>query len=335
MAINFLNKQKPITPSQAAGAKNVQSRGLQNRSLAKVYVFMAATALLAGVSGYFLSVKSFALGTIFLVFFTAFFLVQAIAFRRQREALLASIVDALMLMVFFYQENFLYVLASIFFLWVIFYLAHQSGTTQVKNMVKIKFSRAVRPVVGFFLMAIVVFASFVLFVNGHLFLEEDNIGRAVDIIVTPFASRFIDGFASSATLENVMSSVARAQIEQQGGFELLNKFQQNQLITQAANETTASLSEIIGFDLDDQATVKSNATRFITARTQGFTDQSAPLRIALLIGILLLVVKSIEIVLYLPLALIAFVVYELMIAFNLITVQFEAQSKEVVNIIEN
>ena len=73
----------------------------------------------------------------------------------------------------------------------------------------------------------------------------------------------------------------------------------------------------------------------IASYTEGLSTRSAPLRIGLLFIALLMVVKSIEIVLYVPLVLIGFMLYELMIAFNIITIQFESRSKEVINIIEN
>lgn len=320
----------------SAASPNQSPSDAQNlgvRSPVKLYLVIGLVTALAATSGFLLSSQRFGAGLVVLVFFIAFVLVQTLILKYRQETLLASALCAVGLMIFFLGESFPFWLSVTAILFVVMWWAHERGMSRVANMVKVRFGEAVRPGVGIVLLAITVFLSFVFFINGSFFLQEDNIGRAVDILITPVAGAYISGFSSDMTLDEALRSIATENIEEQTQGVPINKFQKDALVNEAVSNLESYIEDKTGFSPSLESSVKNNIQTYISQKSEDLSEKSRPLRALILFSILFLVVKSIEFVLYIPFLILAFVLYELFIAFGILTVQFESKSKEVINII--
>ena len=200
-------------------------------------------------------------------------------------------------------------------------------------MLKIRFSHVARPVISLLLVVGVIVITFLFSVNGAAIFTEDSVKRTVDLTITPVMKGYIKDFSSDAKLGDVLKSFALQQINESVGSESLSDFQKQLLASQSAKEMSVLLKEKTDFNLQDEATVAENFQALISKKSSDFLDPQSPWGILILGAVILLLVKSIEIVLYIPLGLLAFMLYELLVAFSFITVQSESRSKEVINLL--
>jgi len=307
---------------------------IKGRSLFKVYLLIGTTTLLAFLSGFLLRIGEFGYGTFVFVVWATVLTVQSLALKKYvGEILLASGACTLGLVLPFLGAPLGYWGAMALIVFMLLIAVHNGGKRGSENMVKIRFSHATRPVIGLILIVGVVVMTFLFSVEGDAVFTENNVNRTVDLMVTPVLGGYIEDFSSSAKLEDMLESIALDQVNKSSGVENLTAFQKQLLVSQAAKDLGTSLEEKTGFDIKEKATVGANIHTWISERSSNLLDPNSPWGILILGAIILLLVKSIEIILYLPLGLLAFMLYELLVAFGFVTVQFETRDKEVIKLI--
>ena len=317
--------QSPLTSKEALGSKD--------RSWFKVSLLIGIAGLLALLSGGLLRTGEFGYGMLAFVVWTTILTIQSLTLQKVKEILLASGVCTLGLMLPFWGAPFEYWGVTALIIFILLIAAHYRGKTGGENMIKIRFSHVTRPVVSLILMIGVIMGTFLFSVNGAAILTENNIKRMVDVMVTPIARGYIKDFSSNSKLEDVLKNIALEQINKNNDSENFSDYQKQFLANRSVKELSAVLREKTNFNIQEQATVGSNIHALISEKSSSLLDPNAPWKILILAAIILLLVKSIEIVLYIPLALLTFMLYELLIAFGFITVQWESRSKEVLNLI--
>jgi len=329
---SLLEKIRSTPRSLESTGEPTKSGPDYKHSAAKVYSLIGLNTALALGVGFLFSRQEFGYGMLLLVLFISFTTVQCLSLKYPKEDLIAATLCSLGLMIPFIGSPYLYHLATLVLIWLLLFHAHSQGRRYIDNMVKIKFARAARPIIGALLTTVVLLMTFVLFVSGASVLRQENIGRALDILVTPIAQGYIEGFSSSAVFGDVLQSMAREQINQSPEAVALGDAQIDFLAMQSAREMAQYIEDQTGFTPLLNETVTSNVQAFITDKADNFAGTRAPIGLAVLFGILLLLVKGLELILFVPLALLAYMLYELAIAFGFITVQFESRSKEVINL---
>ncbi len=329
----LLSRFTSDTDGQESSGEPTRPQASQRRSSVKVYGLIAFNALLALVVGILLRLQEFGYGTLFIVFFISFLIFQALVLREVKEGIIASSCSALGLLLPFLGTSFLYWSAVFGLVWLTLAHAHNRGRQHMNNMMKIKFGQAARPVLGAALMVVVLMMTFVLFIGGQSLIREESIGRFIDIMITPVARGYVEGFSSEATTRDLLDQASRERISQVPEVDRLSSNQREALVAQSTKELAQYIEDNLGFALDLDDTVAGNVQLFLTEKAQGFSGPRAPLGALVLFGILLLLVKGIELILYVPLALLAYLLYELSIAFGFLTVQFESTNKEVARLV--
>lgn len=333
---NLLDKIRDTEPVKAE-AKEARgkspSRASHTYSPTKVYSLIASTTLLAAFASYFISRGSLGWGITLLVLFSAVFIVQSLLLRHTHKAFLAGFLNSLGLLIFFAGEELSYLLMTLLFVVVFFVWANVRGAKEIENTVKIRFSRVVRPVVSLLLTGLTVFAGFLFFINGDTLLREENVGRTVDVLVAPAVRFFVEDFSSDMTMGDLARGIAKRNLSGNEEFRGLPEAGQELLIRRGAEASMQSMESLVETEIDPRSSFKGALTDFISRKSQDLSEENRPARALVLVLVLVLIIKSVEIVLYLPLTLLAFMVYELMIAFNFVALQFESRSKEVANLI--
>ncbi|MCR4260731.1 MAG: hypothetical protein NUV96_00080 [Candidatus Colwellbacteria bacterium] len=311
-----------------------QSTKSEKRSWLKVYLLIGVTGLLALTSGFLLKVGEFGYGALLFVIWMTVLTVQSLTLKYHRELLMASGVCTLGLILPFWGAPISYWITTALITYVILVLAHYKGKREGENMLKINFSRAARPVMSLILIVGVIMTTFLVSLGGETIFTKDNIGRMIDLTVTPVMKVYnVKGFSSNARLGDIFVNMAMDQIEKTEGSEKLKDAQKQLLANQSAKEISTLLGEKVNFTLQDNETVASNIEMLVSAKSGDFLDLESPWGIWILGAIIFLLVKSIEFILYMPLGLLAFMLFELLIAFGFITVQSELKSKEVINLL--
>ena len=304
----------------------------ERQSWFKVYLLVGTTGLLALLSGFLLRVGEFGYGTLVFVIWAAVITVQSLALKHIREILLASGLCTLGFILPFWGASLWYWGATALIVFLLLLAIHDRGRRGGKNMVKIRFSHVARPVMGLILTVGVIIATFLFSVHGAAIFTEQSIKRTVDLTVTPIVKGYIKDFSGDAKLGDVLKSMALQQIDKSSGSESLSGPQKQLLAAQSAKEMNALLKEKTGFNFQEGATVSSNLHALISEKTNNLLGPGSPWGLLILFAIIFLLVKSIEFILYIPLGLLAFMLYELLIAFSFIAVQSESVSKEVITL---
>ena len=143
----------------------------------------------------------------------------------------------------------------------------------------------------------------------------------------------VEGFSSNAKLGDIFMNMALDQIDKASGSENLKDAQKELLAKQSAKEISTLLGEKVNFTFQDDETVASNIQALVSNKSGDLVDLKSPWGIWILGAIIFLLVKSVEFILYMPLELLSFMLFELLIAFGFITVQSELKSKEVINLL--
>ena len=330
------NLSEKIRSGGETSCLNNSSKGIStdgDRSWFKVYLLIGITALTALLSGFLLRVGELGYGTLCFVILTTILIIQSLALKYTKEILLASGLCAMGLVLPFLGAPMGYLGGTTLIIFLLLFAAHDRGKREGENMVEIRFSHATRPVVSLILMVGVVMITFLFSVNRASILTEGNVKRTVDLTVTPIAKRYIKDFSSDAKLGDLMGSIALEQINKASGSENLNNFQKQLFVDQSVKEMGVLLKEKTNYNFDNNATVAANIHALVSTKSSGLLDPKAPWGLLVLGVIIFLLVKSIEFALFIPLELLAFMLYELLIAFSFITVQSESKSKEVINLL--
>ena len=324
--------------------EKIRSAGTDDRSViggavssehsqVKAYSLIATTTLLALLAGYLMATNLFAAGGLVLVIFTVGFLIQAIALRFSKEAAVVAVLNTIGFLAPFYNQRLSYLLATFAVVTLFFFSAVLRGQRSVENVIRIRFSQITRPVAGIVLAALTVLLSFVLFSKGDVLLGVGNVNRTIDLLVVPVAQGYIKDFSSSMTTGAALRGLAETQLNANSDFALLSASQKETAIRQYIDGFVTYVESKTGFELDVAVSVGENVQQLITAKASSVGPQNQQLRAVVFVTVLMLLVKSIEVILYIPLAVLAFILYQLLVASGFLVVQLEPRSKEVINMI--
>lgn len=326
---------RTITPYHLGEGFVSPSRQTVNKyptSLLKRYIVILTVVLAALCSGYLLNAKLFAYGAIALVIFTALFVVQTLLLRRNTDIVLASVLDACALLLFLAGIAIQAALYSLAVLITIFVLAHLSSKRFANNMVQIKFFRAVRPGTGLLLIALSIFASYILFTNSGTLLKQENIARLVDTIAKPILSSKVADFSAEMPFGNFLHNFVRNELSQDKDFRNLSEFDKERVIALQVVDLASLIEARTGYKPQLDQSVTENLQELVAAKTSTFYPESRAIRLILLMVVVIFVVKSLGFLLFPLFALLAFIVYELLLSSGFVEVQFESRSKEILHL---
>jgi hypothetical protein len=351
MKINLLRKKgTPTDGKNSNGDKNSLKRisshsfreGLyisgrpaiakRTASRTKAYVIVIVSAISAFYVGYLFSVRSFAYGTVALLIFTTIFIIQTLLLRKTSDIILVVILDALGFSFFLTETSFITAAYLLIILGIIFVLAHVSNGREADNMVQLKFFRAVRPGTGWLLVALSVFIGLVLFINGGMLLKKEGVARVINAVGRPILSGSVENFSAEMRLDEFLKSYIKTELNKGDDFRELSKFKQEIIIDMQTDNLTIYITERTGYKLQMDKSVAENVQEFISTKAEALYPKSQLAQLVIVILILIITVKSIEFLFFPVFALLGLMVYELLIGFGFVEVQFESRSKEALNL---
>ncbi|MDD5710511.1 MAG: hypothetical protein PHV43_00180 [Candidatus Colwellbacteria bacterium] len=326
---------KIITPHHLGGGLAVSKRPVvraQSVSRLKVYAVIIISALAAFTAGYLFSIWSFAYGAIALVVFTVLFTTQTILLRRPLDIILVVAADSIGLALFLNKTSSSVAVCLLVVLVVMFGLSHLASRFAMDNMVQLKFFRVVRPGSGFLFIALSVFAGCILFLNSATLLNTHNTSRVMDALVQPILSRKVAGFSAEMDLGNFLHDYVRAELSKNEQFKGLPELEKEKVITAQVAELAVLIENRSGYGPQMAQSVAENVREFISIKAGTLYPENQLARLALTTLILILVVKSIEFLLFPVLAILSLLLYEFLLGFGFAEIQFESRSKEILNL---
>lgn len=224
----------------------------------------------------------------------------------------------------------------IFFGFILFFLVLTIGRFSVKkeieNNLQISFIKVNRLAFGYAITAISIFLAILV---GVLFMNSSVSLKKILNPITSLTAKILPGSNSSSTLSsNLMTSMIRQQLNQDPKFKDLSESQKNLVISQALGE----FEKRIGLTASTNDT-STNETSPVEGLFKGLNDLFANMNgqtkmiVAIIIAVLVLwAIKSTLILLSWPITLIAFLLYELLLATNFAKISVEQREKEILSL---
>lgn len=290
----------------------------------KIYSVIGITAVIALASSYFFSRGELFYGILTLLVFLALFALQVILLANADNYLTTAVIlNSLAWALFFYSAvSFPFIFAFGFLLFFLF-LASRRGKGELNNSLKVKVSRVVRSVIGFSTTAVVIFIFISMILAGKLALTEDKVRELTDIVVTPVAKHYVKEFSPDMETGAFFASIAERNIAIRANRTAVN---------QSVAEFKKSIEGYAGTEIDLRQSVSDNLYRALQFRVNTLTPQDKIYWAFIIFGIIFLSVKSIEFLIAIPLILLTFLLYQLVLIFNFASVGLKDRSQEVVEL---
>ena len=327
-----------------SSSKIVSDSADVDRSMLKIAVLAVFSVVFFSAFGYFFKLffqggeKNFLLisglsAIIFLIFFT----LQTLFIKSFKISFLMIFLSCVGLAAVFYDIANSAILTGIALVFLALFFSNLNGVRELKNSLKINFWKINKTVLPKAVAAIFLFISIV-YIYGHseaneeFFISQQNFEK---IILSPsiiVAQKFYPEIDPSLSINELAVNLAKKQIEESPELNILPSAVKKTMVNQAAAELE---SQINGFLSIPESTGKKLTVSEAIYKTLKNKFNALPenLKSLILIGVVLTIFLTLE-VLALPIRLIisflAFIVYEIFLAFGFANVELEGRSKEII-----
>ena len=302
-------------------------------SLLKIIALMALTTLSAGMVGYFLVNPNIVVGLSAIGVFLALFIFQVLLVKSWNKiflGVLAQSVTMALPAVIDIGRLPPYVVTA----WAIFLFtavsAEFSGIQKIKDSIIIPFWKVSRIVFTRMFVAICLFAAIIyIFVPappGSRLASAS--GAAGEIAVVRPIKYFIPEFSSATTVGQLLRMLAERSVNAQKFAQSLSASEKGKLIRETANGLESLIEEKIG-PIDFNLTIGSAIIKTIANYMVNLGFFSFLLANVVILASLSLLFRGVSLLLYFPVSIVVFLIYETLIVTNFISVQYESRSREI------
>lgn len=301
-----------------------------DRSILKISIVIAAAVLTAGFSSFFFEKGEFIYGAILAVLFLVIFILQNLFIKGLDKLFLAALLETAVWALPFYQNfsGYFVIVASV--LVVFLFKASFDSRKELEATIKVRFFRVSRLSLNLAIPALILFLLVMFVTRGGLLTEE-----GLNILlrpVTPLAMRYVPTFSPSISTGELLNDIVVSNLSEQEVKDLnkLPLWAQNQLIAKSVSQFQEKITSLIGSEIDLQKPISTNIYNALHSGYSGLNPTSKTILIAVLLVILYSLIKSIVPFVHAPIALSAFILYEILLASNFVVVQLESRSREVI-----
>lgn len=301
-----------------------------DRSILKISIVIAAAVLTAGFSSFFFGIGGFVYGAILAVLFLVIFILQNLFIKSLDKLFLAALLETAALALPFYQNFSGYFVIAASVLAVLLFKASFDSRRELEATIKVRFFRISRLSLNLTIPALALFIVVMFVIKGGLWTE--NSLRTLLQPITPLAAKHIPTFSFSMQTGELLSDIVVSNLSEQEINDLnkLPLWAQNQLIAEPVSQIKEKIESLIMSEVDLEKPISTNIYNGLHSRYSGLNSTSRIILIAVLLVLLFSLIKSLVPFIYVPLALLAFILYEILLATNFVVVQLESRSREVI-----
>jgi len=299
--------------------------------LSKFYILIAFTTLLGFAASYLFSVGSLLYGTVLLVLFLSFFIIEALFIFIKPYMVAAVVLNSVAFALPFLKLFSKYFLVG--FIVLVLFLLHGAyrGRHEMDNMVKIHFTRLVRVISRSIITAIVIFLSIVIILNSNFSISKESTDKTIRF-ASPIIGRFIEGFNAEVNTGVLLSELAEKELSKSEEFIALPVIARRSVVENQVAELKLKIEESIGTTINLNQSVSDNIYEIVSTKLSALTPKTQIYWSAALIATVWLSVQSVEFIIYIPLAILVFLIYELLLSLKFAAIQMETKSKEVISL---
>lgn len=313
-----------------------------DRSMIKIVIIAILSIASFFCFGYFLKLffqngdtKFFLISGLSAVLYLIIFILQNLFVKNFSVNILMIFLTCLGLLAAFY-ENFANsaILTGIALVFSALFFANINGIRELKNCLKINFWRLNKIVLPKSIAAIFLFFSIIYIYNGvasqkDFFISKPDFERILSPSVL-MAQKFYPELDLSLTFSKLALTIAKKQIEENPKLNVLPKAVKNSMASQAAKELEESAIGFIGAPISKD--LKISEALYEAAKYK-FNTSPENVKSLILLGAVLTIFFTLEI-LALParfiISFLAFIIYEILLAFGFANVELEGRSKEII-----
>jgi hypothetical protein len=301
-----------------------------SRELPRIYILISATILFAFLSSFFFEGGNLIYGTVAVVIFLTLFILQPILVSKKAPLYLSALLYVIAFAFPFYKIFSVFLLVMSLVCLAFLSNAIYRGRRLIENMLKLHLFRATRMIAGSAIIAVVIFFSATLILSSNFSVSERRVDQIVETLVQPIGQRYIDGFSSDMTVESLLISIAEKGAKKDERFAYLPSSVQKQLVSESSTELQERVEEFLGVDIDPTLTISRSIHSILEAKLAELNPVAKTYWSTILILVVAVSVKSIDVILYLPLAVLILLLYELLRYLGVFRVELETRSKEII-----
>lgn len=302
-------------------------------------IFDILSVLLAATVGYgcllyFSGGASFILFAIVAaLFLIASFFSSFLAGERNHRNIVA-LLQILVFLGFFYTIR-IPVLLSAFGILVVFYFLAQHGARSIyENSLKFKLGPVARTYmkrlfIGFALAAIVLYLP--QWNSGNVFVPQPQFQKWYDGFAA-VSRRFYAGIDLTASVGTFAETIVRTQLGTNSQFQALATNLQNEAVQKGVRELMANMSKNLGFTLTPEMPLAESFYRYLLNLLTNFKKQFGDSFLAAWAVALFVIVWSVGTVLIWAVVIVAYIFFEIFLAFNIVHIAGESRTKEIVEL---
>lgn len=305
----------------------------------KLWAFDIVAVLLAAAIGYgcLLYFSGNVKFVLFAVIAALFLIASFFSFLFNKDARRQSIVALAQMLAFlgFFYAVKISALLSAFAILVIFYFLAQRGARSIfENNLKFKLGPVARTYmkkifVGFALAAIILYLP--QWDGSNVFVSQDRFQRWYDSF-TAIGQRFQVGVDLTASVGVFAESVVRTQLMNNSQFRALPSNQQAQLVQNGIRELITNMSKNLGFTLSPEMSLAESFYRYLVNLFDSFRKQFGDSFLAAWAAALFVIIWSVGTLLIWAVVIAAYLLFEMLAAFNVVYVSGETRTKEIVQL---
>lgn len=313
-----------------------------DRSMPKIVVIAILGIASFFCFGYFLKLflqngdtEFFLISGLSAILYLVIFILQNLFVKSFSVNVLIVFLTCLGLLAAFY-ENFSNpaILTGIALVFLALFFANLNGIRELKNCLKINFWRLNKIILPKSIAAIFLFFSIIYIYNGaasqkDFFLSKSDFERILSPSVL-MAQKFYPELDFSLTFNKLALTIAKKQIEENPKLNVLSKAVKNSMVNQAAKELEENAIGFIGIPINRN--LKISEALYEAAKYK-FNTSPKNVKSLILLGAVLTIFFTLEI-LALParfiISFLAFIMYEILLAFGFANIELEGRSKEII-----
>lgn len=318
-----------------------------NRALWKVYIVIGITVISALGAGYLLSMGSYLYGTLATSVFFVLFTIQTFLIKDWGRIFGSIFTEASAFIgPFFAITSWDYLLGAWVSLAIFLLLGFRNSRSLLHGSLKIRFwetakASLAQSTTGVLLALSLIYMS--LFIGQGAFIDEKVFSDTLSS-TDSMMGLFIPGFSFEGTVDENLHATIRANnpvgerilsflndtAELPVDLMTLPEDQKEKVIEQTVNELSKNISASLGEGFRADASVSDNMYRlWIVPFIERLTPEQRAYVGFSTILLIIITVKSVAIILYIPLIFAAFILYELFMASGFIVMRLEPCSREI------
>ena len=214
-----------------------------------------------------------------------------------------------------------------FFLW-----GELSSRNELNNTLGIRFFRTAEPLTAKIVTAFVLMLT-LLYLPGlssaNVFISEKSFDRLFQW-TSGLLQQFYPEVTINTNIEQFAEDLVRYQFESNPAFKALPPTIQEKTIAQGVLEVVANISKRLGTTVSNEQTLSKVTYQFVSTTFKGWLDRFGKWFWIAWIFAVFLVVRTVGFVIAAVISIIAFIVYQLLFAFEIIEIAGESRTHEVV-----